>query len=106
MDVAQDLVVSTVLEGAAQSTSIFQILKSDCPVPRKPKVEEHEVLGNYRGSGTTEVERERIFNRSEIMEFENEILREEFLRTPDDPTYADRGATELICSVGLSIHLT
>jgi len=71
-------------------------LKGDCPVPSKPEVEEHKVLGDYWGGGTTEVERERVFNRSKIMEFENKILREEILRTPDNPTYADRDTTKLM----------
>ena len=58
MDVAQDFVVSTILEGSAQRTSILQILKGDCPVPSKPKVEEHEVLSEYLSGRATEVERE------------------------------------------------
>ena len=62
-------------------------------------------MGDYRGGGTTEVERERIFDRSEIVEFKNKILREEFMGTPDDPTYANLATTKLICSEGLSIHL-
>jgi hypothetical protein len=67
-------------------------------------VDEHEVLSEYRSSRATEVERERIFDRAEIMEFENEILREEILRTPDDPTDANLRETKLICSVILSMQ--
>lgn len=58
MDVAQDFVVSTILKGSAQRTSVLQILKGYCPVPSKPKVEEHEILSDYRSSRATEVERE------------------------------------------------
>ena len=68
-------------------------------------MEEQEVLGDDRSSGTTEVEGEGIFNRTEIMELENEILREEALRTPDDPTDANWRKTKLVCSIILSIHL-
>ena len=59
-------------------------------------MEEQEVLGDDRSSGSTEVEGERILDGAEIMEFENEILRKVTLRTPDDPADADRGKTELI----------
>jgi len=79
-------------------------LEGDSPIPSKPKVEEHEVLNEYLSSRATEVERERIFNRPEIMEFENEILREEVLRAPDDPTDANRSETKFIYSTRLSIY--
>lgn len=39
------------------------------------------------------------------MELENEILREETLRAPDDPTDADRTETKFIYSTRLSIRL-
>ena len=58
MDIAQDFIISTILEGSAQCTGVLQILKGDLPVPRKPKMEEHEVLGEYWSSRATEVERE------------------------------------------------
>ena len=102
MDVAQDFVVSTILEGSAQRTSVLQILEGDCPVPSEPKMDEHKILGEYRSGRTTEVERERILDGTEIMEFENEIFREEVFRTPDDPTNANWRKTELICSMTLS----
>lgn len=56
MDVAQDFVVPTVLEGSAQRAGVRQILEGNFPVPSEPKVEEHEVLSDYRSSRTTEVE--------------------------------------------------
>ena len=102
MDIAQDFIVSTVLEGPAQRASIPQILEGDRPVPGEPKVDEHEVLSDYWSCGTTEIKGERIFNGTEVMKFENEILREELLRTPDNPTNANLGETKLICSVTLS----
>jgi len=77
MDIAQDFVISAILEGSAQRTSVLQILEGDRPVPSEPKVEEHEILSEYRGGGTTEVERERVLDGTKIMEFKNEILREE-----------------------------
>ena len=67
-------------------------------------MEEHEVLGDYWGSWATEVERERIFDRTEIMKFENEILWEEALRTPNDPTDADLREAILICNTTLSLE--
>lgn len=102
MDVTQNLVVSTIVESSAQRASVLQVLEGDRPVPCKPKVEEHEVLSDYRSSRATKVERERIFNGAEIMEFENKVLREEILRAPDDPTDANLSKTKLICSVILS----
>jgi len=38
------------------------------------------------------------------MELKNEILRQEMLRTPDDPTDADLRKTKLICGMTLSIQ--
>jgi hypothetical protein len=104
MYIAQDFVVSTILKSSAQRASVFQILEGDCPIPSESKVEEHEVLGDDRSGRTTEVEGERIFNRTEVMEFENEILRKVALRTPDDPTDADRSKTKLVYSIKLSIR--
>jgi hypothetical protein len=105
VDLAQDFIVSTLLEGSAQCASILQILEGDCPVPCKPEVEEHEVLSDDRRSGATEVEGERVFNGTKIMELEDEILREEVLRAPDNPTDANRGKSEFVCSIILTIHL-
>lgn len=62
-------------------------------------------MGDYRGGGTTEIERERIFDRSEIVKFKYKILREEFIGTPDDPTYANLATTKFICNEELSIRL-
>jgi len=106
MDLAQYFVVATILKGSAQRTSVLQILESDCPVPSKPKVEEQKVLSDYLGSGATEIERKRIFDGAKIMEFKNEVLREETLRTPDHPADANWSETKLICSTRLRIHLT
>lgn len=39
------------------------------------------------------------------MEFENEIFREEVLRTPDDPTDANWRETELICSMTMILSI-
>ena len=39
------------------------------------------------------------------MEFENKVLGEEMLRTPDDPTDADRSETKFVCSTILSVNL-
>ena len=102
MDIAQDFVVSAVLKGSAQCATVLQILEGDRPVPREPKVEEHEVLSDYRSSRAAEVQGERIFDRTEIMEFENEILGEETLRTPDYPADANLDKAVLICSMTLS----
>ena len=105
MDLAQDFVVSTIFKGPAQHAGILQILEGDRPVSSKPKVEEQEILSNNRRSRATKVEGERIFNRAKIMEFEDEILWEEALRTPDNPTDTDRTKAELVCNMILSIHL-
>ena len=104
MNIAEDFEVSTVLEGPAQCTSVLQILEGDCSVPSEPKVEEHEILSDDRSSWTTEVEGEGIFNRTEVMEFENKVLWEETFRTPDDPTHADLRKTKFVCSGMLSIY--
>jgi len=103
MDVAQDFVVSTVLEGPAQRAGIPQILEGDRPVPGEPEVEEHKILSDYWSCRATEIKRERIFNGTEIMEFENEVLREQLLRTPDNPTDANLGETKLM-SGGVDGH--
>ena len=68
-------------------------------------MEEHEVLGDYWSSGATEVEGERIFNGTEVMKFEYEILRKVSLRTPDDPTDANGTETKLVYSTALSTYL-
>ena len=71
MDIAQDFIVSTILEGSAQRTSVLQILEGDRSVPSEPKVDEQEILGEYRSGGTTEVEGERILDGTEIVELKN-----------------------------------
>jgi len=96
MDVTQDLIISTILQSSAQCAGVLQVLEGDSPISGKPKVEEHEVLSDDGGSRTTEVERERKFNGTEIMDFENEIFWEEMLGTPDDPTDTNLGQTKFM----------
>lgn len=103
MDIAQDFVVFAILKGPAQCAGILKVLEDDCPVSSESEVEEHEVLSDNWSCRATEVEGERVFNRAEIMEFENEILWEEALRTPDNPTDANLRKTELVCITILSI---
>lgn len=105
MDIAQDFVVSAVLKGPAQCAGILEVLEADCPVSSESEVEEQEVLSDDWSCRATEVEGERVFDRAEIMEFENEILWEETLRTPDNPTDANLSKAELVCNTILSIHL-
>lgn len=101
MDIAQNFVVSTFFKGPAQRASVLQILEGNSPISSEPKVKEQEVLGDDRSSRTAEVERERIFNRTEVVEFENEILGKITLLSPDDPTDANRRKTKLVYSIRL-----
>lgn len=96
MNVAQDFEVSAVLEGPAQCASVLQVLEGNCPVPSEPKMEEYEILSDDRSSRATEVEGEGVFNRTEVMEFENKVLWEEIFRTPDNPTHTDLRKTKLV----------
>jgi hypothetical protein len=50
-----------------------------------------EILCDDRGGGTREVEREAVFDGAEVMEFEDEVLREVGFVAPDDPADADVG---------------
>ena len=55
-----------------------------------------EILRNDGGCGTGEVERKGIFNRTEVVELENEVFREVFLGAPDNPTNTNVGETEFV----------
>lgn len=96
VNVAQDHEQAALLEGTAQQTGILQILEGDVPVTLEPEVHEVEVLRDDRVRWTREVERERVLDRPEVVQLEDEVLRKVSLVPPDDPADTDVGKTEFV----------
>jgi hypothetical protein len=61
-------------------------------------VQKVEVLSDNRRSWPGEVERERVFHRAEVVEFEYEVFRQTCLVAPNHPTNADVGKTKLMAT--------
>ena len=96
VNVAQHHEESTLLESTAEETRIFQVLEGNAAVPLESQVHEVEVLSDDRVRRAGEVQRERVLDGAEVVELEDEVLREVLLGPPDDPSYADIGQSELV----------
>lgn len=96
MDVAQDGEEAALLQRTAQKPGVLKVRERDIAVALEPKVHEVEVLRDDRVRGARKVERERVLDRAEVVQLEDEVLREELLRAPDDPADTDVRETELV----------
>ena len=67
MNIAQDMVVAAVLQSSTQQSSILQVINSNCTVTFESEMQQVEVLGDNRCSRSRKVEREGIFDRSQVM---------------------------------------
>ena len=61
-------------------------------------MEEVKKLGNDGRRWSREVEGERVFHRTEVMEFEYEILWKVLLVSPYNPSYADVTEPKFVAS--------
>ena len=98
MDVTDDTIISRTFECATQQPGVLHISKADGSISFKSEMEEVEILGNNRRRWSRKVEGERIFHRTEVMEFKDEILWKVFLVSPDNPSYADVTEPKFVAS--------
>jgi len=61
-------------------------------------MEEIEILRNNGCCGTGEVQGERIFDRAEVVKFEDEVLGKMSLVSPYDPANPDVAQTEFVAA--------
>jgi hypothetical protein len=85
MNVTQHCVILTLLKSTTQEPSISQVIQSHCTIPLETKMDEVEVLRDDRCSRAREVQRKRIFNRTQVMQLKNEVLWKVGLISPDNP---------------------
>jgi hypothetical protein len=98
VDITDDSIISRTFECTAQQPGVLHISKADCSISFKTEMEEVEILGNDRRRWSRKVEGERIFHRTEVMEFKDEILWKVFLVSPDNPSYADVAEPKFVAS--------
>lgn len=67
VNIAQDMIVAAVLQSSTQQSSILQVIDSNCTVTLETEMQQVEVLSDNRCSRSRKVEREGIFDRSQIM---------------------------------------
>lgn len=94
--IAQNRIISTLLERTRKQARVLQIRKGNAAVTLKAKVDEVEVLRDDRSSRSREIERETIFDGTKVMQLEDEVLRKVSLVPPDDPADTDVGKTEFV----------
>jgi hypothetical protein len=61
-------------------------------------MQEVKILGNDGRCWSREVQGERIFHRTKVMEFKDEILWKVFFISPDNPPYANVTEPEFVAS--------
>lgn len=59
-------------------------------------MQEVEILSDDGMCGPGEVQREGVLNGAEVVQLEDEVLREVFWGTPDDPADSDVRKTKLM----------
>lgn len=96
VDVTEDLEEAALLERAREQAGVLHVVERDGAVALEAEVQEVEVLRDDRVRWTREVERERVLDRAEVVQLEDEVLREVLLGAPDDPANTDVGKTELV----------
>lgn len=106
MDVGQQGVVSGVFKCSGDHSSLRQVVLHDSSVSVETEIQDCdtlsascEVFGNCsrtvehltqdRVGGSTEVHVERVVGLSKVVKLEDELLGEELLASPDDPSHAD-----------------
>lgn len=96
MDVAEDLEQAAVLQRPAQQPRVLQIVIRDGLVSLKAEMHEVEVLCDDRVGGAREVQRERVLDRAEVVQLEDQVLGQVLLRPPDDPSDTDVRESKLV----------
>jgi hypothetical protein len=86
MDITQNRVITAFLQSPAQGSCILEIIQGDGPISLKSEVNEVKILGNDRCCGSREVERKRIFDRTKVVELEDEVFGEVGFVPEDHPT--------------------
>ena len=103
MDVAQHLEETAVLQCTTEQTRVLEVILGNRAVALESQVHEIEILRDDWMRRAGEVERERILDGAEVVQLEDEVLREELGGTPDDPTDTDVRKTELVTG-GIDRH--
>jgi hypothetical protein len=88
VNLTDDSIVSRMFECTAQQPGVLHICKADRSISFKTEMEEVEILGDDGRRWSREVEGKRIFHRTEVMEFKDEILWKVLLVSPHNPSYA------------------
>lgn len=98
MDITDDSIISCTFECTAQQPGVLHICKADSSISFKSEMEQVEILGDDGCRWSREVEGKRIFHRTEVMEFKDEILWKVLLVSPDNPSYAHVTETKFVAS--------
>ena len=96
MDVTENCVVASLLQGTAEQSRILEIRQPNGAITLETKMNEVEVLGDDRRRRSREIEGEGILHRSKVMKLEDQIFGKVGLVTPDDPSNSDIAQSELM----------
>lgn len=96
MHITENGVVTALLKRTRKETRILHVSEGNTPEALEAKMNEVEVLRDDGRSRAREVEGEAVFDGTEVVQFEDQVLREMGLVPPDDPANADVGKTELV----------
>lgn len=103
MDVTEDSEVARSLQSPAEKPSILHVCQTDRPISFEAQMKEVEILRDNRRCWSGEVQRERVFHRSKVVELEDEFFGEVGLVPPDHPSNTHIAQTEFVAT-GLKLY--
>lgn len=96
MNVTQHGEIATSFKGTGEGTCILEVSQSDIAIALETETEEVEILCDDRMRRSREVQRERVFHRTQVMELKDKVFGEILCFAPDNPAHSNVCKTKLV----------
>ncbi len=99
VDITKDSIVTAILQRSTEESSVRQVVQGDGPVAFESEMNEIEVLRNDMCRRAREVKGEGVFNRPQVVKFEDELFRKMGFVSPYNEPHSAVDTTKLVTSV-------
>jgi hypothetical protein len=96
MNIAQHGEEACSFKGTGEGTCILHVDQGDIAIALETEMEEAEILRDDRMRRSREVQRERVFHRTKVVELKNEVFGEILCGAPDNPAHSNVTKTKLV----------
>jgi hypothetical protein len=96
MNIAQHGEEACSFKGTGEGTCILEVAQCDVAIALETKTKQVEILRDDRMRRSREVQRERVFHRSKVVELKNEVFGEILWGAPDHPAHSNVAKTKLV----------